>query len=97
MDFGLAKLVQFLDEEISTSAPTTVSREQPLSKPDAILGTIPYMSPEQVRREGTDARSDLFSFGLVLYEMTTGCRAFYGAQRWHHFRCSSESCPSVSR
>jgi len=77
MDFGLAKLVLFLDEEISTSA-LTVSREQPLSKTDAILGTIPYMSPEQVRREGTDARSDLFSFGLVLYEMTTGCRAFTG-------------------
>ena len=77
MDFGLAKLVDFLDEEVSTSAPT-ISREQPLSRSDAILGTIPYMSPEQVRREGTDARSDLFSFGLVLYEMATGTRAFTG-------------------
>ena len=79
MDFGLAKLVDFLDEDekVSTSAPT-VSRDQTLSKTDAILGTIPYMSPEQVRREGTDARSDLFSFGLVLYEMTTACRAFTG-------------------
>src|ERR1700726_2122016 len=77
MDFGLAKLVDFLDEGVSTSAPT-VSREHPLSRSDAILGTIPYMSPEQVRREGTDARSDLFSFGLVLYEMATGTRAFTG-------------------
>ena len=77
MDFGLAKLVQSLDEEISTSS-STVSHELRLSKTDAILGTIPYMSPEQIRREGAEARSDLFSFGLVLYEMATGCRAFTG-------------------
>ena len=77
LDFGLAKLVHFFDEEVSTSAPT-VTREEPVSRTDAILGTIPYMSPEQVRREGTDARSDLFSFGVVLYEMTTACRAFTG-------------------
>jgi eukaryotic-like serine/threonine-protein kinase len=77
MDFGLAKLVHFSDEEVSTSAPT-VTQEQPLSKTNAMLGTIPYMSPEQVRREHADARSDVFSFGLVLYEMTTGCRAFTG-------------------
>jgi serine/threonine protein kinase/Tol biopolymer transport system component len=77
MDFGLAKLVDFLDEEVSTSAPT-VTREHPLSRTDAILGTVPYMSPEQVRREGTDGRSDLFSFGLVLYELATGTRAFTG-------------------
>jgi len=77
MDFGLAKLVHCFDQEVSASS-STVTLEQPLSATDAILGTIPYMSPEQVRGEGTDARSDLFSLGLVLYEMTTGCRAFTG-------------------
>ena len=77
LDFGLAKSVYFSDAEVSSSAPT-VTREESLSQTDALLGTIPYMSPEQVRREVTDARSDLFSLGLVLYEMTTGCRAFTG-------------------
>jgi len=77
LDFGLAKSVYFFDAEISTSAPT-VTREVSLSQTDALLGTVPYMSPEQVRRETTDARSDLFSLGLVLYEMATGCRAFKG-------------------
>jgi len=77
MDFGLAKFIHSLDEEVSLTA-STVASEHPLSKTDAILGTVPYMSPEQVRREEIDARSDLFSFGLVLYEMATGCRAFTG-------------------
>jgi serine/threonine protein kinase/Tol biopolymer transport system component len=77
LDFGLAKSVYFFDAEASSSA-QTVSRQVPLSHTDALLGTIPYMSPEQVRREATDARSDLFSLGLVLYEMASGCRAFKG-------------------
>ncbi|HXY52647.1 MAG TPA: protein kinase [Terriglobales bacterium] len=77
LDFGLAKLTQSSDSEISSSA-STVDREEPLSKTDTLLGTIPYMSPEQVRGEDIDTRSDLFSFGLVIYEMATGRRAFTG-------------------
>jgi serine/threonine protein kinase len=78
LDFGLAKLVYFFNAEVSSSA-STVSLEESLSKAGGLLGTIPYMSPEQVRRDVIDARSDLFSFGLVLYEMATGCRAFVGS------------------
>src|SRR5215472_14849594 len=77
LDFGLAKLTQSSDTEISCSA-STVEREEALSKTDLLLGTIPYMSPEQVRGEDIDTRSDLFSFGLVIYEMATGRRAFTG-------------------
>src|SRR6185369_4633541 len=75
LDFGLAKLTY---AEIPSSA-STVNLEEPLSRADALLGTVPYMSPEQVRGEDVDRRSDLFSVGLVLYEMATGSRAFSGS------------------
>jgi serine/threonine protein kinase/Tol biopolymer transport system component len=70
LDFGLAKLVR--PDERSETAVTLPSA----TLPGMVLGTVGYMSPEQVRGESSDARSDIFSFGAVLYEMLTGKRAF---------------------
>src|SRR6202142_285412 len=71
LDFGLAKLVRA--EEHRETAVTLTS---PTSLPGLVMGTVGYMSPEQVRGEAVDPRSDIFSFGAVLYEMLTGKRAF---------------------
>jgi len=71
LDFGLAKLVR--PEESHETAVTVAS---PATLPGMVMGTVGYMSPEQVRGEPSDARSDIFSFGAVLYEMLTGKRAF---------------------
>jgi eukaryotic-like serine/threonine-protein kinase len=73
LDFGLAKLYE-QDASISTS-PTV---DFPATQAGAVLGTVAYMSPEQAQGQPPDARSDIFSFGLVLYEMLSGRRAFAG-------------------
>ncbi len=74
LDFGLAK---FLDPLPSSSEAPTVDQAQ-LTREGSILGTVSYMSPEQAEGKRVDARSDIFAFGSVLYEMLTGKRAFEG-------------------
>jgi Tol biopolymer transport system component len=73
LDFGLAKLTQ-PEADLSGDAPT----QQVGTEAGTVMGTVGYMSPEQVRGKATDSRSDIFSFGAVLYEMLSGKRAFHG-------------------
>jgi Tol biopolymer transport system component len=75
LDFGLAKLTHTGEgPEEKTNLPTATAG----TEPGVVLGTIGYMAPEQVRGRQADARSDIFSFGAILYEMLSGKRAFHG-------------------
>jgi eukaryotic-like serine/threonine-protein kinase len=72
LDFGVAKLQAAVDEDRAVESLTTVTKH------GAVIGTVAYMSPEQLRAKPVDHRSDIFSFGAILYEMLTGVRAFRG-------------------
>ena len=91
LDFGLAKVTGKAAADSGESETIVANSDaQHLTSPGAMLGTVAYMSPEQVRAKDVDARTDLFSFGAVLYEMTTGKMPFDGSS-------SGEICSAILR
>jgi eukaryotic-like serine/threonine-protein kinase len=96
LDFGLAKIAQppsAFGKAASPDAVTVTIEEQQLTSPGSALGTVSYMSPEQARAKELDARSDLFSFGAVLYEMATGQLPFRGESSAVIFSAILERAP----
>ncbi len=77
LDFGLAKMMG-ADAPGAEGPSLTVTADGPISGEGRVVGTVPYMAPEQLRGEAVDARSDLFSLGIILYELATGRRPFAG-------------------
>jgi len=75
LDFGLAKLKPQQNLPVDSQVPT----QRKITDPGTVMGTVGYMSPEQVRGQEADTRADIFSFGMILYEMLSGKRAFNGA------------------
>lgn len=93
LDFGLAKI---LDSGATDDANEILTKTGPLTRPNVVMGTAPYMSPEQALGEPVDARTDIWAFGLVLYEMLTGQVAFAGKSSAEILRKILDSEPDWS-
>ena len=98
LDFGLAKITLVPNKlgEAGVTAATTVTVKENLTSPGTAVGTVAYMSPEQVRAKELDSRTDLFSFGAVLYEMATGMLPFRGESTGVMFKAILDAAPTAA-